>query len=307
MAQAAKNTQMSRQAGKQAAKGKENPIAALPGKTDTATVRTARAAGLKTGNNFTGQYLYDRWVKPSAAETREDNTKLGIVQQMVGALDPFQFKTIVAEMVNIAKTLMDNTIKAEKDAKVYNEEDESLNVREQRANLKTARNHQTVMRNAYGALKFCADELKAKAGDREIGYRLIREIGSDLLKSKGINWDGTKAEAPQERQARSAQANETRAMLEVQKEVPRKENESRASYFARIDAEVTKRLAAVEAENREKEITALTVKIRQLAGAHLPDIIELLIQAQENPGAAGPAPAEVTTGTVASMPDVNLH
>jgi hypothetical protein len=61
-------------------------------------------------------------------------------------------------------------------------------------------------------------------------------------------------------------------------------------------------MEALAHERKEKEITALTIKIRQLAGEHLPDIIDMLINVQDNPGAAGPAPADVEPAA-----DKSLH
>ena len=289
----ARNTSaMAKEAGK--AKPVESTIAKLESRTDTPTVRAARPAALKTGANFTGQYLYDRFVNDKA-ENKEDVTKMDIVRQMAEVLDTNGFDTVVAGMVNVAKTAYDAAITAAKDAKTYDSDNPSWPVREAKARLNTARSHQTVMRYAFGALKFCADELKAKIGDAPLAYRMIRDIGAKLLSDKGIDWKGNKVEAPEAKASRKQQELETSAMLAVQKEYPRKEGESRADSFVRIDAATEKKMKELEEDNRIKARTVLADKIRQMCGSDLPDIIDLLttVQPESTPAVTPKADAKL--------------
>lgn len=300
MAQAQRKSAMAREAGKQASKAAPNPISKLESTTDTATVRAARPTALATGKNYTGQYLYDRFVNDKA-ENKEDLTKMDIVRNMVDVMDAAKFGQILGDMVSVAKAFADGAVKAAKEAGNYNSENPPLSCREADARLKTARNHQTVMRTAFGALKFCADALKAKIGDAELSYRMVRDIGATLLKDKGINWDGTKAAptlSPAERAARKDQETETQAMLEIQKAHPRQENESRPEYFARIDGMVGKAMKEKQEEQRRQVVEALTKKVRDMAGENLPELIDALLSAEPE------APPVKATEAKA---DTNLH
>lgn len=274
MAQASrKATQVAKSIG---TKATDSTIAALPGRTDTATVRAARQPGLKTGLNFTAQYLYDRFVNDKAAN-KEDITKMELVSQMVEVLDVSAFDSTVGGMVKLASDAQKAAIQAAKDAGNYDSENPSWTIREAGARLNTARAHQTVMRTAFGLLKFCADELHKKVGDVPLAYRMVRELGAKMLKDKGIDWKGNKLPAPADVTARKEQETETAAMLAVQKEMPRKENESRAAYFARIDAATEAKMKELRAADEVKAKAALAEKVRALCGANLPDILELLM------------------------------
>lgn len=295
---ATKNTEMSRQAGR--AKATDSTIAALPGKTTSEAVRAPRAAGLKTGNKYTAQYLYDRFVN-NATENKADLTKMEMVQDMMHVMDLGEFDATVNGMVGFAKRAKDMAIEAAKAAGNYDSENPTMAIREAVAQLRTAANHQTVMRTAYGALQFCAKELDAKLNGSPLTYRMIREIGSKLLSDKGINWKGEKVASPTERANRKEQELETAAMLEVQKANPRKEGESRADYFARIDQETEAKMQELRSADRIKALAKMVDKIRADAGADLPDLIELLM----NPPKVEPKAANVAA--VQAQADKNLH
>lgn len=274
----AKASQMAKQAGK--AKATDSTIASLESRTSTQAATAPRAPGLKYGANFTGQYLYDRFINDKA-EQKADVTKMDIVRQMVNALDAQQFGKVISDFVGVAKGYADNAIKVAKDAlgKEWNEKNPPFTVRDAKAKYKTAQNHQTVMRTAFGTMKFCAEELAKATGDAEVGYRMIREIGAGILATKGINWDGTKAEDKKDRAARVEQREETEAMLEVQAKMPRGDGESRAAYMARIDAEVDQRLAERAAERHIKTVETLAEKVRKMAGDQgtLAEVLDLLL------------------------------
>jgi hypothetical protein len=268
----AKATAMAKQAGR--AKATDSTIAALPTHTTTAAVRAARPAGLATGNNYTGQYLYDRFITDG---DKEDSTKMDIVKAMADALDVKKFGDVIADFVGVAKGFYDNAVAAAKAAGPFDPKNAPIAVRTAGAKLKTARNHQTVMRTAYGALKFAADEWAKATDGAPIGYRMVREIGADVLARKGINWDGTKAESKATRQQRQDLREENEALLEVQGAHPRNTGESRADYMARVDKLVDKRIKERADERRVKVIETLTKKIRDMAGDNLPEILDALL------------------------------
>jgi hypothetical protein len=283
------------------AKATDSTIANLPEKGTSSSVRAAVSKELKTGPNFTGQYLFDRFIMDKA-EIKADNTKLDIVRQMVDALDPMQFGKIVSDFVAVAKGYADNAAKAAKDAlrDKYDDKKPPFAVAEARGRLKTAQNHQTVMRTAYGVLKFAADELKTFVGDTEVGYRFFQSAnGPAILKDKGINWDGTKAKPQADRQAVAMQREESEAMQEVMADNPRKENENRADYFARIDPHVTKRMDERAQERHQKTLVTLAEKVRAMAGNEdmLAELLDLLLTGKPevtgNPTAAPVAPKDL--------------
>lgn len=297
MAQAAKSTRMPRQAG--AAKATDSTIANLPGRTDTATVRAARPVALKKGENYTGQYLYDRFVNDKAAN-KEDLTKMEIVTNMVEVLEANDYEAVIANMVGFAKRDLDAAIAAAKAANSYDSENPTWPIREAKSRLNTARAHQTVMRTAFGLLKFCAEELSKKLNGAPLPYRMVREVGPKMLQDKGIDWKGNKLPAPGDREARKEQETETAAMLAIQKEMPRKDGESRAEYFARIDSATEQKMRELREAEAVKNRAALADKVRALCGADLPDILEILMT---------PTKPEVKAADVvpAAKADKNLH
>lgn len=297
---ATKNTEMSREAGR--AKATDSTIASLPGKTDTETARAARAPGLKTGAKYTAQYLYDRFVN-NTTENKADLTKMEMVVDMTHVMDITEFDATVNGMVGFARRNKDAAVAAAKAAGNYDSENPTMPIRVAAAQLRTAQNHQTVMRTAWGALQFCAKELEAKQGDAPLSYRMIREIGSTLLADKGINWKGEKVASPSDRSARKEQELETAAMLDVQKANPRKEGESRADYFARIDEATETKMQELRSAERIKNLTKLVDKIRADAGSDLPDLIELLL----NPPKPNEAPKAANNPAVKAQADAQLH
>lgn len=277
----------------------DSTIAKIPQTTDTPTVRAAKPVALKTGANFTGQYLYDRFVNDKA-ENKADLTKMDIVRQMCDVMEPNEFGVTVDGMVGFANRDYKAAVEAAKQAGNYDSENPTWPIREAQARLRTARNHKTVMQNAYGALKFCAKELEAKLNGAPLAYRMIREIGSKLLGDKGINWKGEKMESPDGRAARREQQTETAVMLEVQKENPRKESESRAEYYTRIDGLVDKAMAVQRKAQHADTMAKLADKIKAMCGGDLPDIIEILL--------SGDSKAEaVEKGKTIAKADPSLH
>lgn len=283
---ATKATQMSKQAGR--ASATDSTIASLATRATSASATAGRAEALATGPNFTGQYLFDTFVGDTV---KFESTKMDVVRSMVKALDTASFKKVMGEFVGIAKSFHDKAIDAAKQAGIYNKDTPTPEMEQTAARLKTARNHQTVIRIAYGALKFAPEELAAHGGNAETGYLLMRVIGAKALADKKLNYDGSKAEPAESREARKVQDAETKTMLEIQRENPKGEKESRTAYLDRI-----MKLTDTAMEEKRKEqvsatIKTLVAKVRELAGPLLEDVLDGLLAGEE----------------VKPTPDTNLH
>lgn len=234
-------------------------IASLPARATSQSATAPRAEGLKVGVNFSGQYLYDRFVNTSS----EDVSKMNVVRQMVTALDTATFKSVVGEMVKLAKEQADAHVGTNLQA-YYD------------ARLKTARNHQSVMRNAYGALKFYADALDEAGVDNDTGYHVINTIAKAVLTAKKVNWDGTPLVAKEQREAVKATKQEAKLMAEVMQANPKNPDESREQYYSRIDSLVTVAEAKLAAETKAERLADLAEKLKAMAGEDLADLLALM-------------------------------
>lgn len=268
------------------AKASDSVLASLGERTSSKAATAAKPAGVKTGPNFTGQYLYDRFVA-DADGVKEEISKMDIVRQMVGALDTASFKKVVNEFVGVAKSFLDKAITDAKAAGTYKEDDRKVAISpieavQAQARHKTAKNHQTVMRIAYGSIKFAGEQLLGlgyKPG--ETGYQLMRVLGLRALAAAGLNWDGSKAETKEVRQTRTAQKEEAKALTAVMEANPRRDDEDRATYFTRIDKLVSKEVKAIQEEKHSEQIAKLVAKFRADAGALLPEIIDAILSGEE--------------------------
>jgi hypothetical protein len=303
-------SEMAKEVRANAGKGQESTVAKLPGTTDTATVRAAKPVALKTGNNFTGQYLYDRFVNDKA-ENKADLTKMSIVQQMVEVLDVPAFEECVNGMVKLADKVVKDAIQAARDANNYDSENPTWTIREATARLRTARNHKTVMQNAFGALKYCADELAKKLNGSELSYRMIQAEGSKLLKDRGINWKGEKIQPAEDKAALRQQQTETSAMLAIQKEHPRQPGESLGQYYTRMEKTVEAKMAEIREADTIKNRASMVDKIRAMCGADLPEVLDLLLSgpAPEKAQPSKTKPADIPTAAAegSGIADKNLH
>lgn len=254
-------------------------LAHMETRTTTEAATAAPNAGLKIGNksNFSGQYLYDRFI----ANDKTEVTKLGIVRQMVEQLEVDHFKKSINDMVGVAIGLRDNLIAAEKEAGTYDKDAPSPEMGRILARLKTAKNHQTVMRIAYGAMKFAPEKLAEFGGDMDTGYQTMAVIGRKALDSKGIKWDGTKRLNDTEADRKAAAKLETKALEKVMEATPRNEDEGMADYLARCSGKVQDQLNADNAERERKQVESLVSKVRAMAGGLLDDVIEALLTASK--------------------------
>ncbi len=261
-------------------KAGDSVIASLAGRTDTKTATAAKPAGLPTGNNFTGQYLYDRFITDDNAASI---SKMDIVRSMVAALDTQSFKTAVNDFVGVAKGFLDKAVETAKHDGTYRENTDKVatapaEVVQAQARHKTAKNSQTVMRVAYGAIKHAPDqlvELGYKPG--ETGYQIMAVIGRKALEAAGLKWDGSPLETSFVKQQRTAQKEEAKALASVMDANPRRDDEDRAAYFGRIDKLVTKEIKAIREEKHSEQIAKLVAKFKADAGALLPEILDALL------------------------------
>lgn len=269
----ARNTQMSRDAGRTPAAA--NVLATLETRTTSEAAQAAPKAGLHTGRstNFSGQYLYDRFVSNDKTEV----TKLGIVRQMVDQLDVDEFKKVINDFVAVAAGFRDNRITAEKEAGTYDKDKPSAVLADILAKYKTAQNHQTVMRLAYGALKFAPDELAANGYTENTGYQTMRVIASNALKAAGLKWDGTKLLAKTDQERKQKAKAESAALDKVMVANPRNPEETMPEYLSRVSGMVDEQVKADAKEHEDKLIEKIAKQVRASAGGLLDEVIQYLM------------------------------
>lgn len=254
----------------------DSTIANLESRATTASATAGPAVGVRTGKKFTGQYLYNRFVEADKAET----SKLDIVRSMVDALDVDDFKKIIADFVAIPAGYRDNAIKDAKAGAGYDANKPSAEIAGHMARLKTAQNHQTVMRLSFGALKFAADKLAEFGYDNTTGYQVMAVISRKALSAKGIKWDGTKILNETEAQRKAATKAETKALEHVMESIPRDDGETMTHYLARCAGKVQEQLAADNVEREQKMVLDLIKRVRKLAGPMLDDVMDGILRGE---------------------------
>ncbi len=251
-------------------------LASLETRTTTEAAQSSAGAGvLKTGLKFTGQYLYDRFV----ANDKTEVTKLAIVRDMTG-MEVSAFKAVLADFVKVAKGYADNA--AEKNGK------ESAVARDLNAKLKTAYNHQSNMRNAYGAIRFAPVELVANGYTDDTGYLVMANIARAALKAKGIKWDGTALVSTELAAVRKTAQAESKALSEVMAEQPRNDGESLKDYVVRMDDAVQAKIKANQAEKQAEQVKTLVARFRKEAGGLLDVVIDAILTAEDTATEAEP-------------------
>ena len=161
---------------------------------------------------MTGQYLYDMFFADKA-----DQTKMDIVRWAVANVDVAGFKSALKDFVEIAAKRGD-------------------------AFKKTAQNHQSVMRTAYGALKFAAQHLTEAGADNTTGYQAMRVIGKKALESAGVKWDGSKVVKTDKDVALMDEAQAMR-LAEIKRDNPAKADETAIAYEQRVRAMLATEMA----------------------------------------------------------------
>lgn len=217
-----------------------------------ATLREVRKddqkAGLELGKSVTGQYLFDMFVVDQS-----ELTKMDIVEMLVNTTDTLSFKNALKDMVSIAE-------------------------KHSEAKKKTAQNHQSVMRVAYGVMRFLRDKLPQ--GER-IGYREMQKIGAKLLKDNGIKWTGEPVLSDDEKERKHQTVQERQALEQAQKENPRLENESIVDWTLRIAPDVEATLEATKQSERKEKVEALAKKVIALCGDDMiEDVLNFILQSE---------------------------
>lgn len=229
----------------------DSPIASLESKTDTATATAPNSTHLSgSAVTLTGQYIFDRFVE----NDDEEVTKMGLIRAWVKQYTTDDVKKAIAGAVELAKA------KGE-------------------AQLKTMRNHQTVMRLAFGSWKYAEAELRELGVTEKTGYQLMRVLGKKALEKKGIKWDGSPAKPATPADVRARQKLEKEALENVKIANPQNIGESLKDYTQRtldlIDAEIERLVA----EQHESVIQGLAEKFHELAGSQdtLREVFERLL------------------------------
>ena len=254
-------------------------VANLESTTTAAAATASGSVGLTTGTktNFSGQWLYDRFVANDGTQI----TKLNLVRQMAASMELDQFKKSIGDMVQIATSFRDKAIDASKATGAYNKEKPIGEVAACIARLKTAQNHQTVLRVAYGAIRFAPDALTEQGYDDNTGYQVMAVIGRKALANAGIKWDGTKQLDKSQSEKRAQSQAEEKALSSVMKDNPREDNESMGKYLARVEKQVEAQVMKDRAAHEAKQITDLTRKMREMCGGLLDDVLERLLASPE--------------------------
>lgn len=119
------------------------------------------------GMHLTAQYLYDQLI----GNTQAERTRMDIVKQAVDTIDTANFKKLLSDMVELANKIPDEKIK--------------------KAKYKTAQNTQTVLRAAYGAIKFAPAALAEEGyNPASTGYNDMAVYSKNALKKANITWEG---------------------------------------------------------------------------------------------------------------------
>ncbi len=243
------------------AKATDSTVANLDNKATTASATASTSGALKTGKAWTGQGLYDKLI----GNDKTEKTNMELVRDLVSRVDTASFKALLKDFVGVAQGYLDN---AEKE-----HGKESPLLLPLRGRLKTAQNHQSVLRVAYGAIKFASDQLETLGYTSETGYQTMRVIGAKALELAGLKWDGSKAEEPAARKARIEKNAETQAIAEVMANTPRNDGESRGDYLNRVDKLVEETRARQQAEAHADAVKKLADKVIAMSGSMLAEVI----------------------------------
>lgn len=301
----ARNTQQSQMARSIHSAPGASTVAGLEGRTTAEAAQAPRNAGLNTGTrtNFSGQWLYDRFVGNDKTEI----TKLSLVRQMAESMEIDAFKKSIGDMVAIATNMRDKAIDAAKEAGTYNKDKPTGDVAATIARLKTAQNHQTVLRVAYGAIRFAGDHLAEQGYNDSTGYMVMAVIARKALNAAGIKWDGTKQLTATQTEKRAQSAAEEKALSQVMKDTPRDDGESMGKYLARVEKQVDAQVAKDRAEAEQKRVTDLVRKVREQCGGLLDDVLERLLAGEPAPRVVDDAPALEPKAAAAASKDAVKH
>ncbi len=154
------------------------------------------------GMHLTAQYLYDQLVDNGQAE----RTRMEIVKQAVDTIDTANFKKLLADMVELAKKIPDEKIK--------------------KAKYKTAQNTQTVLRAAYGAIKFAPVALAEEGyNPASTGYNDMAVYSKNALKKANITWEGIAKISADQKALDKKQVEDELVLTKLKKDFPRLKTE----------------------------------------------------------------------------------
>ena len=221
-----------------------------------ATTESALASGKDTLGvaKLTGQYLFERFC------TDGEQSKMDIVRWCVDHIEVAAFKTALKDMVAIAAKHSD-------------------------AVKKTAQNHQSVMRTAYGAWRFAKQALSDLGGDDNTGYQAMRVLGRQALKQAGVKWDGTPAPTETDAAVATMDKAQAHALAEIRKDNPARDGETPVEWEARCRGILAANMAENDAYLAEiveaQSVADLAAKVRKLCGDDLKAVLEHILNSEE--------------------------
>lgn len=228
---------------------KASTLANIASSVSPEAIRAVPATNTGSTVNFSAQYFFDRLVANDDSEV----TKMDIVRAAEKQLSFEDFKKNVAGMVTMAKD-------AQKAAEVTGD---AASIAKAKARYKTAQNHQTVMRNTFGALRLIPDELAALGVTATTGYQEFNVIAKTALANKGIKWDGGKAEAQDVKDARKKQAEEIAILDNLKKANPIQSGESIKDWNDRVMSMYDTAVTQHYADKVEAEVNKIAAKVME--------------------------------------------
>ena len=180
-------------------------ISTLESRATTESATASTNDSVRGVHRVTGQYMYEMFFADKG-----ETTKMDFVRYCVANIDVGSFKSALKDFVEIAAKRGD-------------------------AYKKTAQNHQSVMRTAYGALKFAGQFLAEAGADKDTGYQAMRVIGKKALESAGVKWDGSKVVKNDKDVALMDEAQAMR-LAEIKRDNPIKPDETAVAYEQRVRA-----------------------------------------------------------------------
>lgn len=231
-------------------------ITTLESRATTESATASTSDHVKGVARVTGQYIYDLFMNDKGEQTKMDFVRFAVEHVEVDA-----FKKALKDFVEIASKRGD-------------------------AYKKTAQNHQSVMRTAYGAVRFAGEALSRLGGDATTGYQAMRVLGKQALKEAGLKWDGTLAPTEADAAVQAADKAQATALAGVRADTPMLPNESPFEYEQRCRGILAQRIA----ENTEylaeiakrQDVADLAAKVKKLCVDE--DTLKAVMQAILNDG-----------------------
>lgn len=252
----------------------------------------AGAAPITQQSVVTGQYLFDNFM----AVSEEQVTRMNVIRGLaLTAIDPLAIKAACDKMVELA-VLIDYPTGKPKKAERGTKEQSAMNVR-------------TIIQSAWGALRYATDVLETIGYTHATGYQEMRVLAKKALDTKKVDWKGAALLTDADKEAnklKKERADETKALVDVQKENPRGTHETLAEWQARTlelatdamdtareEALAKKVKSAVERLNKEFSENDLAVLIQALIDESPFDFSTQIVQKTDERTIEVPADAVV--------------